>query len=51
MLSAFRRYPVLTTAFAVAAALALVFLVNAVGRIVYWETQEDEPIEPWLTLG
>jgi len=51
MLSAFRRLPVLTAAFAVAAALALVFLVNVVGRVIYWETHENEPIEPWMTVG
>ena len=51
MLSVFRRHPVLTAAFASTAALALVFLFNVAGRIIYWEAHENEPIEPWMTVG
>jgi hypothetical protein len=51
MLFAFRRHPVLTTAFALAALLALVFAANVVWRIIYWEFHEDEPIESWMTVG
>ena len=51
MLATLRRFPVLATAFLLAAAAALVFAVNLAWGIIYWEVHENEPVEPWMTVG
>jgi len=51
MISKLRAHPVLTTAFALSAALALFLLVRVVFSLVYWERHQYEPIRPWMTVG
>ena len=51
MILALRRHPVLVSAFALFAVLALVFLFNVVSSLLYWSSHEDEPVRPWMTVG
>lgn len=51
MIAALRRHPYLTAAFALASTLALWLLVHVVAGLIYWQAHEDEPIEPWMTVG
>ena len=51
MLATLRRVPLLATAFLLAAAAALVFAVNVIWGVLYWQVHESEPVEPWMTVG
>lgn len=50
MLSKLRAHPVLTTAFVIATVLALFLLTRIVVNFVYWQTHQNEPIRPWMTV-
>ena len=51
MLATLRRFPVLATAFLLAALAALIFAANVLWGVIYWQVHENEPIEPWMTVG
>lgn len=51
MTSKLRAHPILTTAFALSTALALFLLVRAVFSFVCWQSHQNEPIRPWMTVG
>ena len=51
MPATFRRHPLLSAAFVLATVVALVFAIKVAWGIVYWEVHENEPVEPWMTVG
>jgi hypothetical protein len=51
MIRLWRARPVLTSAFVLACAVTLFFLGRIVVQAVYWQTHQDVPVEPWMTVG
>ncbi len=51
MKSAFRRHPVLVSAFVLFTALALFFAGRFATRAVYWSTHQNQPVAAWMTVG
>ncbi|NJM83541.1 MAG: hypothetical protein HC844_14640 [Tabrizicola sp.] len=51
MIRLWRARPVLTTAFLLACVATLFFAVRLVVQAVYWQTHQDEPVRPWMTVG
>lgn len=51
MISTFRRHPYLSSAFAVALALALFFAARLVTGAIYWAGHQSEPVQAWMTVG
>ncbi len=49
--SAFRRHPVLVSAFVLFTLLALVFAGRFTYRVAYWTTHRNEPVAAWMTVG
>jgi hypothetical protein len=46
-----RLRPVLTTAFVLTCALTLFLAGRFTVYTVYWATHQEEPIQPWMTVG
>ena len=46
-----RARPILTSAFLLACVLTLFFAVRFGVQTVYWANHQDEPIQPWMTVG
>ncbi len=51
MKSAFRRHPVLVSAFVLFTLLALFFAGRLATRAVYWSTHQNQPVAEWMTVG
>ncbi len=51
MPSAFRRHPVLVSAFVVFTLLALFFAGRFTARAIYWSTHQNQPVAAWMTVG
>ena len=51
MRDAFRRQPVLTTAFALAVLAAFWFAADFAYDLIYWSTHSEVPVQPWMTVG
>lgn len=51
MLDAFRRQPRVAAAFLLALLLTLGLGGWALYDWLWWETHEDQPVEPWMTVG
>jgi hypothetical protein len=51
MIRLWRSRPILTTAFFLACALTLFFAVRFVVQAVYWSSHQEEPVQPWMTVG
>lgn len=51
MTAAWRRHPVLVSAFALALALTLFFGFRIGLRALYWSQHRDEPVQAWMTVG
>jgi hypothetical protein len=51
MIRLWRSRPILTTAFLLACALTLFFAVRFVVQAVYWSSHQEEPVQPWMTVG
>ncbi len=51
MIRLWRSRPFLTTAFLLACALTLFFAVRFVVQAVYWSSHQEEPVQPWMTVG
>lgn len=49
--AAFRRHPLLASAFVLTAAVALFFLLRLIVGTIVWHSRADEPIRPWMTVG
>jgi hypothetical protein len=49
--SVFRRHPVLVTSLTLTTALALFFAVRFALGVAYWSAHQNEPVQPWMTLG
>ncbi len=51
LIQAFRRHPVLTPLFLLAAALTLMFTIRTVVFTIYWANpaHKQQQIEPWMT--
>jgi hypothetical protein len=43
--------PWLTSAFVLACAVTLFFTGRMVVQAVYWQTHQEMPVEPWMTVG
>ena len=46
-----RTRPWLTSAFLLACAVTLFFLLRLVVQTVYWQTHKEVPVQPWMTVG
>lgn len=46
-----RARPWLTSAFLLACAVTLFFMLRLVVQTVYWQTHREVPVEPWMTVG
>lgn len=51
MMKTWRRHPVLITTFSLSLIATLYFLGHLVFHLIYWETHENVPIQPWMTVG
>ena len=51
MRSAFRRHPVLVSAFVLFTLLALFFAGRFATRAIYWSTHQNQPVAAWMTVG
>jgi hypothetical protein len=51
ILMAWRMRPVLTLVFLLACAVTVGFAGSFVYQTVYWAAHEEEPIQPWMTVG
>ena len=51
MRSAFRRHPILVSAFVVFTLIALVFAGRFATRVAYWSTHQNQPVAEWMTVG
>lgn len=51
MIRLWRARPWLTTAFVLACAVTVFFAVRLVVQAVYWQTHQDVPVKPWMTVG
>ncbi len=51
MIRLWRARPVLTSAFVLACAVTLFFAGRFVFQAIYWQTHQDVPIRPWMTVG
>ncbi len=51
MKSAFRRHPLLVSAFVLFTLLALVFAGRLAFRLSYWSTHQNETVAEWMTIG
>ena len=51
MKSAFRRHPLLVSAFVLFTLLALFFAGRFATRAVYWSTHQNETVAAWMTVG
>ncbi len=51
MIRLWRNRPLLTSAFLLACALTLFFAVRFVVQAVYWSSHQEEPVQPWMTVG
>ncbi len=51
MRSAFRRHPLLASAFVLFTLLALVFAGRFATRVAYWSTHQNQPVAEWMTVG
>ncbi len=51
MTSAFRRHPVLVSAFVLFTVLALFFAGRFISRAVYWSAHQNQPVAAWMTVG
>ncbi len=51
LLDLWRLRPVLTTAFVLACVATLFFAGSFAYRTAYWALHEEEPIQPWMTVG
>ena len=51
MRSAFRRHPVLVSAFALFTLLALFFAGRFASRVAYWTTHQNQTVAAWMTVG
>lgn len=51
MMNMFRHHPVLSGAFLLASAVALVFAVTSVLHLLAWSGRGPEPVAPWMTVG
>ena len=49
--SAFRRHPVLVSAFVVFTLIALFFAGRFATRAIYWSTHQNQPVAAWMTVG
>ena len=49
--SAFRRHPVLVSAFVLFTLLALFFAGRFTTRAIYWSTHHNQPVAAWMTVG
>ncbi len=49
--SAFRRHPVLVSAFVLFTLLALFFAGRFAARAIYWSTHQNQPVAAWMTVG
>ena len=47
----FRRHPVLVSSLALTTAIAVFFAVRFVLGVAYWSAHQNEPVQPWMTLG
>ena len=46
-----RTRPILTSAFLLACSFTLFFAGRFAVQAVYWANHQDEPIQPWMTVG
>lgn len=46
-----RTHRLTLSAFVLASAVTLFFLVRFVVGLVYWSVHENEPVQPWMTVG
>ena len=51
MKSAFRRHPVLVSAFVAFTLLALFFAGRFTFQAIYWSTHQNQPVAAWMTVG
>ena len=49
--SAFRRHPVLVSAFVAFTLLALFFAGRFTYQAIYWSTHQNQPVAAWMTVG
>ncbi len=49
--SAFRRHPLLVSAFVLFTLLALFFAGRFATRVAYWSTHQNQPVAEWMTVG
>lgn len=48
---AFRKHPLLATAFALTLALTFVLGGRLAASAIYWSAHQQETIRPWMTIG
>lgn len=51
MRALFRTHPVLVSAIGVFALLTVLFAARLIYGVIYWSAHENEPIQPWMTVG
>lgn len=51
MKSAFRRHPILVSAFILFTLLALLFAGRFAYRFAYWSAHQNQPVAAWMTVG
>ncbi len=51
MNAAFRRHPILVSAFVLFTLVALVFAGRFTYRVAYWTTHHNQPVAAWMTVG
>ncbi len=51
MIDLWRRRPFLTSAFLLACLVTLFFSGRFVVQTVYWANHQEEPVQPWMTVG
>ncbi len=51
MIDLWRARPWLSSAFLLACAVTLFFLLRLVVQTVYWQTHQQVPVQPWMTVG
>ena len=47
----YQRHPLLMSAFLMTSLLALFFAGRFLFGVIYWQSHENEPIRPWMTVG